>query len=163
MTLRGVLAFLFLAGGAVAAAVGSPAAALDDASGTYTGKLKCTYIDGGTPVKEKFDSTVRLVEAKDGVRMAIDAGAGAFTGTVIGQVLDDTEKPDRGKFAGVSCGLNALSQNGSAVHSDLVIKAGSDKGSIKGTVFVYQVGTAGICTFSGKRTSTTPPDVFLCK
>jgi hypothetical protein len=153
---------MVLAGAAIAAAFGAPAAALDDASGTYTGKVKCTYIDGGNPLKEKFDITVRLVDEKYSDRMAIDTDGGVFTPTVIGQVLASTDKPDRGKFAGLTCTLSPETQNGSAVHSDIVIKPGSEKGSIKGTIFIYQLGTAGICSFSAKRTSTTPPEVFLC-
>jgi hypothetical protein len=78
-------------------------------------------------------------------------------------VIDSADKPDRGKFSGLTCGLTVGTLNGSSVHADLTIKPGSSKGSIKGTIHVHQPGTAGFCTFSGKRTSTEAPNVLLCK
>jgi hypothetical protein len=159
--LRNVLSAL--AGAALAAICASPAAALDDATGTYTGKMKCEYLDAGNPLKEKHNVTVRLVEDGNGERLGLDTDGGTFVSTTIGQVIDSTDKPDRGKYSGLSCTLNPVSLNGSSVHADLTIKPGSEKGSIKGTVHVHQPETAGFCTFSAKRTATVAPSVFLCK
>jgi hypothetical protein len=152
-----------IAAGALAASLALPAYALDDATGTYTGKLKCDYLDGGNPVKEKHEIEVFLAEEKDGARLAMTAGGGTFIATSEGQVIDNAEKVDRGRFSGLTCLLSAGTLNGSSLVADLTIKPDSEKGSIKGTIHLHQPGTAALCSFSAKRTATTAPSVPICE
>jgi hypothetical protein len=146
---------------AVALAAAAPAAAIDDVTGTYEGKLTCRQISNGTATKVKQDVVVGLDEGKGGF-VAVDVGSLA---TAIGGILvEDTAKTDRAKIVGVECGVTYLNTVGGALHADLVIKPGSDKGTVKGTLVVMDeaVPLGSLCTFTAKRTSTTPPKLDLC-
>jgi hypothetical protein len=149
--------------GAALALLALPAAAMENPAGTYTGKMKCDTLDAGVPVKAKSDVTIRLVLEKDSARLAIDVTGGAsFVSLATGRITENADKTDRGKFLGLTCTIGAVDPDGASVHADLVIKPGSAKGSIKGTVHVHRPGSQGACSFSGKRTSPTA-EVFLCE
>ena len=83
---------------------------------------------------------------------------------LLGFLAEDAAKTDRARIAAIECGYDFLDKEGATFHAEVVIKAGSEKGSLKGTLLDMDdaVGLAGVCTFKAKRTSTAVPDVTLC-
>ena len=139
----------------------SPAAAIDSVTGTYEGKMTCRQISNGATTKEKQDVTVDVFEGVSNF-VGLDVGTAS---TKIGAVLvEDTEKSDRAKVVGVECGVTYLNTLGGALHADVVIKPGSDKGTMKGTLIVMDefAPLGSLCTFTAKRTSTAEPVVDPC-
>jgi hypothetical protein len=59
--------------GALALLAGLPAAAIDDVTGAYAGKLSCRQILAGAASKSKQDVTVNVVESR-GLRRVRDQG-----------------------------------------------------------------------------------------
>jgi hypothetical protein len=138
----------------------SPAAAIDNVTGTYEGKMTCRQIASGATTKVKQDVTVDVFEGKSNI--GVDVGS---VSTAIGGVLvEDTAKTDRAKLVGVECGVTFLNTAGGVLHADVVIKPGSDKGTIKGTLIVMDefAPLGSLCTFTAKRTSTAEPDIEPC-
>jgi hypothetical protein len=60
--------------------------------------------------------------------------------------------------------LNVYSQDGIAFQGEVVIPAGSAKGTLKAALTLQSPtqGTLEICTFSAKRTATEPPGIAVC-
>jgi hypothetical protein len=138
-----------------------PAAAIDSVTGTYEGKMTCRQISTGATTKAKTDVTVDVFEGLSNF-VGDDVGTAS---TAIGAVLvEDTAKTDRAKLVGVECGVTYLNTVGGALHADIVIKPGSDKGTIKGTLIVMDENAplGSLCTFTAKRTSTAEPDIDPC-
>ena len=155
--------FGFLALTAALVLSGAPVRALESLSGTWTGKLSCKGSAAGNATKSKRDLTLRIFD-DEGVQMTVSAD-GALIGEPVRVFLaEDAEKTDRGRFAGVSCDLDAFSLQGLSIAADAVVKAGSGKGSLKGTL--YRVSPMGVvlddCTFSAKRTDALPPKIEFC-
>jgi energy-converting hydrogenase Eha subunit B len=71
---------------------------------------------------------------------------------------------DRGKLTGVQCGLSFSNYVGGAVHADVVIKPGSEGGTLKGTLIdLDEAGfVAALCSFTAKRISTADPGPSPC-
>jgi hypothetical protein len=153
--------------GAAALALGfaAPSAALDDMTGSYTGKMSCKGYVGGAPAKAKSEIAVTVVEGK-GVRMSITTAGVPFGDTVALYKLEDETKPDRAKIQGLDCTSNVESPQSLTVQGDVVVKPGTGKGTIKGSVIRRDAtgmpGTISVCTFSVKRTSTELPEVPEC-
>lgn len=145
--------------------LGQPAAAIDDVTGTYTGKLSCRQILAGAASKSKQDVSVEIIEGKGGgISLDITAGATVIAQAVVAFLVEDAAKAERGTITGPECGLGVVSREGATVHADLTIKAGSENGKLKGTLIGMddEAGLARICTFTAKRTSTAEPTVIFC-
>ena len=163
MRIREIGAFAGCA--AFALLVGLPAAAIDDVTGTYTGKLSCRDILAGAASKSKQDVSVLVLEGKGGgVALDITAGATTIAQAVVAFLVEDAAKADRGTITGPECGLDVVSRLGATVHAEVTIKAGSENGKLKGTLIGMddESGLARICTFTAKRTSTADPTVVFC-
>jgi hypothetical protein len=141
----------------------APARALESLSGAWTGKLSCKGSAAGNATKSKRDLTLRIVDG-EGVQMTVAADGAVIGETVRVFLAEDAAKTDRGRFAGVSCDLDAFSLQGLSISADAVVKTGSGKGSLKGTL--YRVSPMGVvledCTFSAKRTDALPPKIEFC-
>jgi hypothetical protein len=155
------LSFLAITAALVLSA--APARAIDSLSGTYEGKASCKGISGGDATKVKTGLTIRIVEGA-GITMTA-----AFTGSMGGETLlgfhaEYTGKVDRAKLAAVSCGLSSGNVDGVSLEGDVVIKPGSEKGTVKGslTVYVADGNVIDVCTFSVKRTSNIAPKLLGC-
>jgi hypothetical protein len=148
---------------AVFAFSSAPARALDSLSGTWTGKLSCKGSLAGNATKSKRDLVVRIVDG-EGVQMALSADGVSMGETVRVFHAEDAEKTDRAKLAGVSCDLQASSLEGLSLSADAVIKPGSAKGSLKGSLYTVEPmgGALDDCTFSAKRTDVTTPKIEFC-
>jgi hypothetical protein len=122
-------------------------------------------IHAGFPDKAKHDLTVTVVETK-GTRLRFVAGGVALGGTVPVYQLEDETKADRAKLQGLDCGSSVASLDQLALEADVVIKPGSEKGTIKGTLIRRHgdaiPGSIAVCKFTVKRTSTELPEVPAC-
>ena len=148
---------------AAALALGAPARALEDISGTYAGKMSCKGYSNAAPSKAKHDVTIEVLEGKVNV-LRILIGMNQLGANVQFTMIEDSAKQDRGKVGGVDCTLGWLTQNGLSVQADAVVKAGGEKGSLKGEVqHLDAQGIIETCSFSVKRTSTTPPQLGVCQ
>ena len=141
------------------------AAAIDNVTGTYEGKVTCQKIEGGVASKTKADVVVEVEEGKGGFASADVIVDGTPIATaLLGFLAEDAAKTDRARIAAIECGFDFFDKEGATFHAEIAIKAGSEKGSLKGTLLDMDdaVGLAGVCTFKAKRTSTAVPDVTLC-
>jgi hypothetical protein len=154
---------------AVAAALlaaGAPARAIDDLTGTYTGKLACrTHTGAERPVKSKRELTIHVVDhEKDPVLYVQILADETPVGATIHATRFPDARPDRAKLAGADCGLNVYTQQGLAFQADAVVTPGSTKGALKGSLTVQRVEplTADFCTFVAKRVSVEPTGINVC-
>ena len=141
------------------------AAAIDSVTGTYEGKITCRQIAKGLASKTKGAVVVEVREGKGGFASAdVIADGTPIATALLGFLAEDGAKTDRAKVAAIECGYDFLEREGATFHADIVIKPGSEKGTLKGTLLDMDdaVDAAGICTFTAKRTSTAEPDVTLC-
>src|SRR5262245_55286111 len=119
---------------ALAGAAALPAAALEDATGLYEGKMKCAALIGGVPDQRKGDVSIGVYDAGDGsVMMEISAPPFLGTEALSGVASEDAAKPDRGRIAAVECDLGFATPTGAAVSADVVVKPGGAKATLKGT------------------------------
>jgi hypothetical protein len=138
----------------------APAAALENANGSYEGKLKCKGLAGGDREKTKLDVEIGVQDDGAGnVKLGIET-----LGTFNGFLLTDTGKPETGTLSAVSCTLDTVDQTGHALHADVKIKAGSAKASLKGNVIRMDKSgeTASLCELKADRVSTTPVKLLEC-
>jgi hypothetical protein len=148
---------------ALATGLASSAGAADALTGSYAGKLTCKGLVAGAPAKTKQDVTIEVVESPIGVSMQINAGATQLGDFILGFVMDDSGKPDRAKVFGVDCDMDLVSLRNLTLIADAVAKEGNDKATLKGAL-TDTTGKTQIldCTFSVKRTSTTPAKFEGC-
>jgi hypothetical protein len=141
----------------------APARAVESLSGTWTGKLSCKGTAAGNATKSKRDLTLRIVDG-EGVQISVLADGAVIGETVRVFLAEDAEKTDRGRIAGVSCDLDAFSLEGLSLSAEVVVKAPSGKGSLKGALYRLEpMGTVlEDCTFSAKRTDALPPKIEFC-
>ena len=150
---------------AVALGTGAPARAIDDMTGTYTGKMSCKGQSGINATKSKADIGIDVLDGETPLLKVTTLPVLPLGDTVELVLGEPLAKPDRAKVGGVDCDLSEASKSGIAIQADVVIKPGSDKGTLKGSLIHYE-GTLGIidvCTFSAKRTSTTAPALAQCE
>jgi hypothetical protein len=155
----GILAAL----AAFALGSGAPAQAIESLTGSYAGKMSCKGQSGVDATKSKQDITVEVLDSEV-VLLQVTTPPLPLGAVVELLVLEPIVKPDRAKVGGVDCNLTRLSKSGIALHADAVIKPGSEKGTLKGSLIRYE-GKASIidvCSFSVKRTSTTAPELLGC-
>lgn len=144
-----------------AAALGTgPALALESLTGVYQGKLKCSGLLGGTNVKGgKVDVEVDVSDVGGALLLSIDE-----LGSFEGYAVTDVKKPEKGAVTAVSCGLSVATLDGAMLNADVKIKAGTDQGSLKGTLFLSgdEEGDARSCELKVERISTVSPMIITC-
>jgi hypothetical protein len=146
--------------GVLAALLGAPAAALESTSGAYEGKLVCKGITSGDREKTKEDVEVGVFDdGAGGVLLEIGT-----LGTFEGFLLTDSRKPETGTLSAVSCTLNVATQTGRALHAEMKIKAGSEKGKLKGKLIRMDLPgeAAALCELKAERVSTLGPKLAVC-
>jgi hypothetical protein len=146
-----------LAGSALA---GTSAGAVTPLTGTYEGKLRCTTTTNGVVEKTKQDVSVAVVDggAEDGVTLEI-AGV---DDRIVGLLIEDAVKSDRGILPAVSCDYSDFEQEGLVVRLDARTKNGA--ASLKGVVLRQSISTksSSSCQLDVKRVSTETPDIDVC-
>jgi hypothetical protein len=154
-----------LAGVTLAVAAAAPAGAIDNMTGSYTGNLSCKGYAGGTPSKSKHAATAVVVEDET-IRLRLSADGAPFGDTVSVFRLPNETKPDRAKIQGLDCPSTSSSPQSLTIEGDVVIKPGSEKGTIKGSLIrrdsLGMPAAIEVCTFALKRTSTELPEVLPC-
>ena len=128
-----------------------PASAIDPLTGVYEGKYSCKGSNNGTPTKAKGDLTLGILE---GDTVLANLTEDAVQVGIFPELLhiEETAKDDRSKVAGGDCGLLNVGR-GIALHGDVSIKAGNEKGTIKGTYIRMgeKPNRIDLCTFTVKR------------
>jgi hypothetical protein len=154
-----------LLGTALALALAGSAGAIESINGTYEGKLRCSENSAGTLAKTKQDLELRIIGDAGIFNVGVFAGGQPYALKAEGPIVEQTAKPDRATIAGIDCDYQDVESRGLAIHAEIAIKPGSEKGTIKGTI-LRQSGTEGrsieLCTFTAKRTSTALPVVSAC-
>ena len=157
MTRTGGSIFGLLAGAALAAA---PVGAIESLSGTYEAKVSCKGIQGGAKGKQKLEIDLLVVDNGDGT-LLLDWD-GLQNG--VGYVLTETAKPENGVASGIACTLTPAGLDGWAFRADAKIKAGSDDGTLKGTLLILddvKLQSAN-CKVTAKRVSAVAPKLTGC-
>jgi hypothetical protein len=150
---------------ALVLALAGPAGAIDSINGTYTGKLRCSENAAGTVAKTKQDLELRIIGDAGIFNVGVFAAGQPYALKAEGPIVEQTAKPDRATIAGIDCDYQDIEVTGLAIHAEIAIKPGSEKGTMKGTI-LRQSGTEGrgieLCTFTAKRTSAALPVVSAC-
>ena len=153
------IASLALAAVSAAALGAGPALGLESLTGVYQGKIKCSGLLGGTKVKGKVDVEVDVSDTGGSLVLAIGE-----LGSFLGFAVTDVKKPEQGAVSAVSCPLSAATLDGAMLNADVKIKAGSDKGSLHGTLFLSgdTEGDARTCDLKVDRISIVSPKIAGC-
>jgi hypothetical protein len=147
--------------GAAAIVLGTaaaPAWALD-LTGTWEGKIKCTFLEAGESI-DKTSEPVEVAITQTGDDLAIDLfGFGA-----VGRVLEDATDPAKGMASMVVCGS---SDTTGFIASVGQVKVDAEGGGIfKGSLTFDTSGGLGSilasCSINLKRTDTADPLVPAC-
>jgi hypothetical protein len=153
-----------LAATALALGLSALAGAIDNLTGSWTGKMSCKGYAAGAPEKAKHDVSISVVQTK-GARLRFVSGGIALGDPVVLYTQADATKPDRAKIQGLDCGSNLESIASLTMEADVVIKPGSEKGTMKGSLIRRDASESGlipVCTFNAKRTSTELPEIPSC-
>ena len=153
-----------LAAAGLVLGLSSPAGAIDNLTGSWTGKLSCKGYAGGAPSKTKHDVAISVVQTK-GARLRFTADGVALGDTVLLYLIADEAKADRAKIQGLDCVSNFESGVSLAMEADVAIKPGTEKGTMKGSLIrrdATGVGVIAVCTYTVKRVSTELPEVPTC-
>jgi hypothetical protein len=139
---------------------GVSASAVTPLTGTYEGKLRCTTTTDGVVEKTKQDVSVAVVDggASEGVTLEI-AGV---DDRIVGLLIEDAVKSDRGILPAVSCDYSDFEQEGLVVRLEARTKNGA--ASLKGTVLRQSISakSSSSCSLDVKRVSTETPGIDAC-
>jgi hypothetical protein len=139
----------------------SPAAAVENLTGTWEGTLKCRVLNGTTVQKTKAPVTLEIIDSGVG---GVQAELVSTDSTFVGFVVAESAGAPKGVLASATCGFAFDDLDGGTLQADVKTKAGSEKASIKGHVAFMGVGqgTTRVCTIAAKRTSAVEPDIIGC-
>jgi hypothetical protein len=148
---------------ALAALAASPAAALENLTGTWEGRWRCTGLANGAPLNSAEPVTMEVTHDGDGIVLVMNGGMEL----IYGFVVSDTGRPSAGIITGVSCGTINIDIVGSTsmAHFAVKTKAGDVKASMKGDLLLMGRGAGGYarrCAFTAKRVDATPPLPMAC-
>ena len=87
------------------------AGAVTDLTGTYEGKLRCTTTTDGVVAKTKQEVSVGVMEGERVTTLEIFG----IADRIIGRLIEDAVKSDRGILPAVSCGFSDFVQEGVVV------------------------------------------------
>jgi hypothetical protein len=137
-------------------ALALPAAALDDLTGTYQGKLTCDSTNATENFRSSMDTAFYVDDANDGSAFVY------INNTLIVfrvAIAEPSETPDTGRFGGPSCGFT-FAAGGSLLHGAVRSKEGEDKASLRGVFVLNPLGGPALtsCSYSVRRTSRSIPD-----
>jgi uncharacterized protein (DUF427 family) len=133
-----------------------PAAALDDLTGSWAGRVSCEVINDGTRTSTKSVSLVGIDDAGTGsVALSIDGI------DFIGRIETDEARPDEGVLFATSCDFDSGNQVGAVIHGDVKTKPGSVKASLTGTVLLMNgpSGFAERCELKLQRLDLVEPTI----
>ena len=134
------------------------AGAVTDLTGTYEGKLRCTTTTDGVVAKTKQDVSVGVMEGERSVTLEIFG----VEDRIVGLLIEDAVKSDRGVLPAVSCDFSDFDQEGVVVRLEARTKAPA--ASLKGVVLRTSLEgkSSSTCQLDVKRVSTQTPDIGIC-
>jgi hypothetical protein len=135
------------------------AGAVTDLTGTYEGRLRCTTTTDGVVEKTKLDVTVAVMEGQNGI---VTVEIVDVADRIVGALVEDAVKEDRGILPAVSCGYSDFEQEGAVLRLEARTKNGA--ASLKGVVLrqSFDAKTSSSCQLDVKRVSTATPDIGIC-
>jgi hypothetical protein len=138
----------------------SPAAAVDDLTGSWEAKLNCSGIDSGATGKQKTETTIDIVDLGGG-EILFDMGAYP-TGQAF--VISETAKPERGVVSGLTCEFDADAQNGLLLRAAVKTKPGQADATLKGILVIFEAENveSAVCKLNAKRVSTEGTKLVGC-
>lgn len=130
-----------------------PAAALENLTGTWQGKLTCDAIDGGFVSQFSADATLYVQDVGAGVIGLMLQSVVTF----FGRYGVDADDSDHAVVQGASCDFDEEDVEGAVIRLDAKTKAGSTKASLTGTVILLDGpgGATTQCELKVKRTALT--------
>jgi hypothetical protein len=139
---------------------GVSAGAVTDLTGTYEGKLRCTTTTDGVVAKTKQDVSVGVMDG--GEEQGVTLEIFGVEDRIVGLLIEDAVKSDRGILPAVSCGYSDFEQEGVVVRLDARTKNGA--ASLKGTVLrqSLEAKSSSTCQLEVKRVATQTPDIGIC-
>ena len=135
------------------------AGAVTDLTGTYEGKLRCTTTVDGVVAKTKTDVSVGVADfGAEGVTLEIFG----VENRIVGLLIEDAVKSDRGILPAVSCDFSDFEQDGVVVRLEARTKNGA--ASLKGLVLGISIAdtSSSSCQLDVKRVSTELPPIDKC-
>jgi hypothetical protein len=138
----------------------APASAVEVLTGTWTGSLKCSGIEGSQPARGKEPVTVEIVDSNPGVQLELLPGGQRL----IGYVLPFAPRPQLGILSASSCDYQVGMPAGIAAQGPVRTKPGSDKAALRMYWIDMQpeANTSQLCLLSVRRTSTAAPEINPC-
>jgi hypothetical protein len=141
----------------VALLAASAAPALDDLTGTYTGKFDCQGTSDVDEVDIKLENSLYVDEAASGTAYVYINNTLTYFRTAI---VSAPGEDDRGRVGGPDCNASP-SNGGSFLQAEVKAKPGSGKATLKGDFVTLGVGGSPhivqVCRLNLKRVSTTIP------
>jgi len=142
-----------------------------DLTGTWTGKVTCTFQDNGVSEKVPFPSTMTISQNGNAINVLVDSGsAGSFAYGGWAQV--NAKKSNKGATTFVECQTNPFVNNYNEVVSAIVTikptKKNSANAVLTGTSGYSQTDVGGnpilggICKYKFTRTIATDPGATGC-
>lgn len=135
-------------------------AAVTDLTGTYEGKLRCATTTDGVVEKTKQDVSVEVVDS--GAPQGVVFEIAGVDDRIVGLLIEDAIKSDRGVLPAVSCDYSDFEQEGLVARLDARTKNGA--ASLKGVVLRQSVEgkSSSTCQLDVKRVSAEKPEVDVC-
>ena len=126
----------------------APAAAVENLTGTWYGRWKCTGIPDVRPAKPAVPSGVEMTVIDDGAGVVLNLGF-----YIYGYVVPHASKPSTGIFTGTSCGNINTDGVGHMAHFEVKTKPGDVKATMRGELLSMhrELGHARRCKFTATR------------
>jgi hypothetical protein len=136
------------------------AGAVTDLTGTYEGKLRCTTTTDGVVAKTKQEVSVGVMDG--GEEQGVTLEIFGVEDRIIGLLIEDAVKSDRGILPAVSCDFSDFDQEGVVVRLEARTKAST--ASLNGVVLRTSLEgkSSSSCQLDVKRVSTLTPDIGIC-
>ena len=136
------------------------AGAVTDLTGTYEGKLRCTTTTDGVVAKTKQEVSVGVMDG--GEEQGVTLEIFGVEDRIVGLLIEDAVKSDRGILPAVSCDFSDFDQEGVVVRLEARTKAST--ASLKGVVLRTSLEgkSSASCQLDVKRVSTQTPDIGVC-
>jgi hypothetical protein len=139
----------------------APARALENLSGTYAGKLRCTTTAGGITSKTRQEVSVEVLD--EGLR-GVTFEVVTLEDRIVGLVIEDALKAESGILPATSCDYEAFDQVGLVARLAVQTKAGTEQARLKGSLLRSNIDTAtsSSCTLDVRRVSAEVPELEPC-
>jgi hypothetical protein len=143
----------------VAALATAPAAALENLTGDWYGRWKCTGLHAGEPRKPAEWSSVEMHVLDDEAGVVVSLNSVPL----YGYAVTDASKPSTGIFTGVTCGNMNTDGYGLMAHFEVKTKAGEVRATMKGELIQMSRASAHAvrCKFTATRVHLDLQPIFF--